>query len=980
MARPLLALFEKQPEFLLAHSIVGWRLSVFAATLGLGIPLAIAALVAGTRLLSRRVFAGVSIAAVAILVALTLLPILDRLEAHLSGVITLAGAATMGVIFAALYNRLETVRFFTSVLIAGLLIFPFYFTFLSPAAALRDEGEKVTADRYDYAAKTVVIMVLDEFPVATLLDTDLTINEHRYPNFARLANISTWYRFATTNAEATVLAVPSLLSGEDVDLSERRLPLASQYPSNLFSELADSHDMNVVESITRLCPATVCAGETRPQPHVQMLVDDLITVYQHIIYPKSYRHMLPQLGENWVGFNGVASPAESSASTVSELMATAKFGGRIRQFDDFVSSVGDYPPATVHYFHSLLPHSPFSYSETGQTYALGDESGVFGVQVDPTSEPLQPNQWSSEPWSAIASERRLALQVGAVDGMLGRLLDKLLEEGVLDDAALVVVGDHGANYEVPGSRRELSDANLIAIAGVPLFVKLPNQREGKTSLAPARIVDVWPTIASALGNSGVSKQLAGVPLQGLGSRADRDVTIFNDSYQPFALPFNQYKLAANELAKRTVERLGGGDWSSLYRHGPYPNIVGSAVKDFYVGSQPSFQSEILNPTQWDSVDLAAPFVPRLVRGIVANQVDQRAIAVAVNGRIVGVTRVVRDGNGIGAYQVVVPAETLRSGGNDLSVFAVETIDDEIQLIANGWVDDAKLTGERLLMQLESEKQDGPPWGEVITRISPETGLLEVGGWSADTLTGAPASKVLLAYGDSPIAVSAPDSPVPDVTERFGWEELATAGVRIAVRAPRVDELPIRVLASGGGRVSLIGLTSSPVTTEWTNISVNPNVRYDLERLYNRRVRQLGFEDRYVELDLREARAAPFLLGAWFSENPSLRWAGNQYGLILPTGRSTTCISVQALPFLVENKHTVQRVNLSLSGQPLQVVERRSSGLFDIELVVRGQESEGWALLTFESSTTASPQSLAVNEDGRELSLGFTKLSVSDCEQ
>src|SRR3954471_3474587 len=59
----------------------------------------------------------------------------------------------------------------------------------------------------------VVFVVFDEFPADDLLRPDGSIDAERFPNFARLASISTWFPNATTGYAPPSAAVPSILDG-----------------------------------------------------------------------------------------------------------------------------------------------------------------------------------------------------------------------------------------------------------------------------------------------------------------------------------------------------------------------------------------------------------------------------------------------------------------------------------------------------------------------------------------------------------------------------------------------------------------------------------------------------------------------------------------------------------------------------------------------------------------------------------------------
>src|SRR3954449_2992603 len=59
----------------------------------------------------------------------------------------------------------------------------------------------------------VVFVVFDEFPADDLLRPDGTIDAERFPNFAKLASISTWFPNAHTVYDSTFGAVPAILDG-----------------------------------------------------------------------------------------------------------------------------------------------------------------------------------------------------------------------------------------------------------------------------------------------------------------------------------------------------------------------------------------------------------------------------------------------------------------------------------------------------------------------------------------------------------------------------------------------------------------------------------------------------------------------------------------------------------------------------------------------------------------------------------------------
>ena len=99
---------------------------------------------------------------------------------------------------------------------------------------------------------------------------------------------------------------------------------------------------------------------------------------------------------------------------------------------------------------------------------------------------------------ADAVHQRHLLQVGFVDQLLGRLLDRLKEQRIYDEALIIITADHGASYREGMHRRNFRKENAADIILIPLIVKVPGQESGIISDRPVETVDILPTIASVL--------------------------------------------------------------------------------------------------------------------------------------------------------------------------------------------------------------------------------------------------------------------------------------------------------------------------------------------------------------------------------------------------------------------------------------------------------------------------------------------------
>lgn len=112
------------------------------------------------------------------------------------------------------------------------------------------------------AGTSVVWLVLDEAPLYPLLRTDGTINSDRFPGFAQLASVSTWYRDTLTTAQRTTEAVPAILTGQWP--SYKKYPFFGDHPQNLFTIAANKVELDVLQSVTSLCPEGLCPNRLSP--------------------------------------------------------------------------------------------------------------------------------------------------------------------------------------------------------------------------------------------------------------------------------------------------------------------------------------------------------------------------------------------------------------------------------------------------------------------------------------------------------------------------------------------------------------------------------------------------------------------------------------------------------------------------------------------------------------------------------------------
>jgi arylsulfatase A-like enzyme len=142
--------------------------------------------------------------------------------------------------------------------------------------------------------------------------------------------------------------------------------------------------------------------------------------------------------------------------------------------------------ATLNVLHIELPHEPWIYGRSGRQ--VSNELGLPGNLDD---------RWVGPPAVVAQNYRRYLDQVAYMDTLVGGLRRRL--GPIWDKALVILVADHGVAFESNQTRRAVVNANLPEIASVPLFVKAPGQRRGRTSDELARITDIFPTIGDWLG-------------------------------------------------------------------------------------------------------------------------------------------------------------------------------------------------------------------------------------------------------------------------------------------------------------------------------------------------------------------------------------------------------------------------------------------------------------------------------------------------
>jgi hypothetical protein len=669
-AQPLFNLLGKNPEFFVARHNTAGDIVVLSIALVLAPPLLALVLEAVARLIDRRLQWGLHLLFVGVLVAAIVLQLEKSVVTHPAKLMVLV-AVGAGVLGAWLYNRTEFVPQALSVLSPAPLVFLALFLLLSDVSklVLPQDKPKIAAAVHVGSKAPVVALFFDEFPVNALERPDGRIDARRYPHFAELAAHSTWYRDATTVADETVQAVPVLMTGEAP--RSGALPNADDHPRSLFTLLGGDYRLNVIESVTSVCPRSLCRlGDRSDQSswrRLRTLVSDLSLVSEHLLLPDAIRAHLPPVNQTFAGFRGGGLDRGAAGEEIGPSDRTALFHRFLAGIDD--------RERTLHFLHLELPHRPWQYLPDGRQYPLppsgtGELQGSDGRRV--------PNAIAPQ-----LSWQRHLLQVGYADRLVGELIARLKEVGIWDKALVVVTPDHGMAFVPSEPPRLATQRNFDQIAGVPTFIKAPGQRRGEVSDRALCTSDVLPAIAELL-NTRVPWRTA--PCDAAGGRVTiRSGTGSHDPLKTVSLPLATVQKAAARTRAQLADLFGSGEPAAIYNVGQIGGVIGLRANDRRAEPAPaSFSPK--DPGLFAAVDPRGRRVPALLRGNVSGQIeDGEPLAIAVNGRVAAVTRAFKPGTRIARVLAMIDPAALRRGRNAIELFAIEGAGTAVRLHSLGGV-------------------------------------------------------------------------------------------------------------------------------------------------------------------------------------------------------------------------------------------------------------------------------------------------------
>jgi sulfatase-like protein len=618
IAQPLLEVTGHSPDWFLFNSASTSDVVLFLIGATLAVPVALWALGAATGIASRRVREvahAVLVTGVFVVLAIVVGKDVTALRGPRLAVLAVAAGGALAAAYAKSQSLRQLLRFAS----VGPVLFVALFVLTSPSGAVllhKDISSRRSAQAGAAAVKRppIVMIVFDEFPLMSLMDGKGGIDASRYPNFARLASGSTWYRNATGASGYTPYAVPAMLTGRYPH--KFAAPFYGEYPDNLFTLLSGTYDLRIQESVTLLCPPRDCPTSSHDEPpggSTRAVLAGAAGLLRKVVSPNdSTEDPTAGFREPTAAERRTESKSKQPTTGVEkDFRFDAINESQPARFGTFIDGLRPAATPALHFLHVLLPHVPYRYLPSGTRY---DAPKIITLKGDAGER---------RPWYLELSRERYEAQLAYTDSLIGETMRTLRKSGLYDQALVVVTADHGVNFTPDVYKRDYRGSESDVL-WVPLFVKEPHQTSGKVDDRNWEHADLLPTVAD-YARVKIPWDTDGIDqLRRTRDRSDK-------RFYP-----NPGKRVVVEGSSNFAKALRG--WPPLVP--TLPELVGKRVDELTVPGEGPV-ARVKNLHAFDDVRMGDE-VPAFVYGLLPSDMpaDSR-IAIALNGRVGTVATVAR---------------------------------------------------------------------------------------------------------------------------------------------------------------------------------------------------------------------------------------------------------------------------------------------------------------------------------------------------
>jgi hypothetical protein len=673
VSQPLLNLLGNNADFFTSRQLSSGKVLWFGLVVGLLIPLVLYAIDTIAGLISDRVGWIVHLVLLFALGLLLTVQIARKVFEPSVAAILLAAILAGGLTL--IYTRSEQLRSIVSLFAPLPLLVLALFLFNTPAHKIVFPGSTAAANVTVNGHVPVVFVAFDEFTGTSLLDAHNEIDPKLFPNFAALTKDGTYYRNYTAAADETTRVMAGLMTGDM--WHEHALPIAAEYPHNLFTLFGKNYRMRVSEEATDLCPIKLCHQHGASSGSV---FNDAGLVYLHQIAPKPLERKLTPVNETLGKFDDADpeqkeeanSNNDSPASTAGKgidnqrphgrdkILSELGGGGRPARYESWLRSIDGKLDRTLYFKHVLLPHVPWQYLPSGQMYRKHSQEYIPGINQEPSF---------GDKWLLQQGYQRHVMQVALADRMIGQLVARLKQKGIYDKAVIVISADNGESFLHANHDRHVADAvTYTDIASTPLLIKLPDQHKGGYDDRHVRTFDIVPTIADAAGIR-MPWKVDGKSVLEHGDSAP--VAVYREQGKKgsvFRSSMQVYDAARGKALRRKTELFSHG----LFGIGPHPELIGKEVSA--LGGTLSSAAATLNPELTKAlrqVDPNGSFVPANLAGRVTGMGRGTPLALALNGKVAAVGWSAQlKGDKRVYFSFFAPPEKFQKGRNSARIYRI----------------------------------------------------------------------------------------------------------------------------------------------------------------------------------------------------------------------------------------------------------------------------------------------------------------------
>ena len=362
-----------------------------------------------------------------------------------------------------------------------------------PLVAVSGGGanERVTIAFDDFQTRPpILLFVADELSYTAVTDASGAIRPV-FENLASFQKTATTYTNAYATANATHLAIPTLLAGipdattlgnypKSVTASGGPLSwLQSRYrvvtDSIYFREADEGVPFVDLES-----GPLVAEQSTSGARDALILFLDTIAVVAQTSVPQPIANAAPALDDRWYDFWNVL-PQDQVLGV----------GG------EFIEVLTDRNEPGFAFVHSMVSHTPYVRDYSGQYWS----PNPLGLSTDGLGT------------DAVVELQRQVYVASAfdLDRQFGYFINELRQAGTLNDTLIIFTADHGRTFPLGNTWRVGDDRNQRwqDVAHVPLMVKLPGQTMPEVVNGVRSTAQISGTIMDAAGASvSIRDQLA----------------------------------------------------------------------------------------------------------------------------------------------------------------------------------------------------------------------------------------------------------------------------------------------------------------------------------------------------------------------------------------------------------------------------------------------------------------------------------------